>query len=78
MQNGQPVAYASCALTSMEIHYAQELLAIVYACDHFNACIYGRDTVHVESHHKPLESIMLKPLKSAPKRLQRMLLKLQK
>ena len=32
----------------------------------------------METDHKPLESIMLKPLNSAPKRLQRMLLKLQK
>ena len=81
MQNGQPVAYASLALTPTETHYAQiekELLAIVYACDHLDAYIYGRDTVHVETDHKPLESIMLKPLISAPKRLQRMLLKLQK
>ena len=81
MQDGQPVACASRALTPTENHYTQiekELLAIVYACDHFDAYIYGRDTVHVETDHKPLESIMLKPLNSAPKRLQRMLLKLQK
>ena len=81
IQNGQPVAFASRALTPMETQYAQiekELLAIVYACDLFDAYIYGRDTVHVETDHKPLESIMLKPLNSAPKRLQRMLLKLQK
>ena len=66
---------------SEDNHYAQiekELLAIVYTCDHFDAYIYGRDTVHVETDHKPLESIMLKPLNSAPKRLQRMLLRLQK
>ena len=81
MQNGQPVAYASRALTSAETRYAQiekELLAIVFACDHFDAYIYGRDAVHVETDHKPLECIVLKPLNGAPKRLQRMLLRLQK
>ena len=57
MQNGQPVAYASRALTPAKTNYAQiekELLAIVYACDHFDAYIHGRDAVHVKTDHKPL------------------------
>ena len=73
LQNEQPVAYASRALTSAETRYAQiekELLAIVYGCDHFESYVYGREVVHVETDHKPLEMIMLKPLDSAPKRLQ--------
>ena len=90
MQNGQPVASTSRALTVAstsralmvrETRYAQiekELLAIVFACDHFEAHIFGRDKVHVETDHKPLESIVLKSLNSGPKRLQRMLLRLQK
>ena len=81
LQNGQPVAYASRALTSAETRYAQiekELLSIVFACDRFEAYIYGRDNVHVETDHKSLESIVVKPLNCAPKRLQRMLLRLQK
>ena len=81
MQGGQPVAYASRALSPAETRYAQiekELLAIVFGCDHFEAYVYGRDIVHVETDHKPLEMIMLKSLNSAPKRLQRMLLHLQK
>lgn len=81
MQNGQPVAYASRALTPTETRYAQiekELLAIVFACDHFEAYIYGRDRVTVETDHQPLEMIVRKPLNNAPKRLQRMLLQLQK
>ena len=84
MQTGQPVAYASRALTPPETRYAQienELLAIVFACDRFEAYIYGRDRVSIESDHNPLEMIVLKPLgslSSAPKRLQRMLLQLQK
>ena len=81
LQNGQPVAYTSRALTDAETRYAQiekELLAIVFACERFEPYVYGRDEVHVESDHQPLESIFLKPLHSAPKRLQRMLLRLQK
>ena len=45
MQNAQLVAYASRALTSAEMRYAQikkELLAIVFACECFEAYIYGR------------------------------------
>ena len=81
LQKGQPVAYASRALTSAETRYTQiekELLAIVYDCEHFEPYVYGREVVHVESDHKPLEMIVLKSLDSAPKRLQRMLLQLQK
>ena len=81
MQNGQPVAYASRALTPAETRYAQkekELLAIVFACDRSDAYVYGRDLVNVETDHKPLEPIFVKPLAATPKRLQRMLLRLQK
>ena len=38
LQNGQPVAYASRALTDAETCYVQvkkELLAILFACEHF-------------------------------------------
>ena len=44
LQNGQPVAYASRALSQAETRYAQiekVLLAIVFACDHFEAYVYG-------------------------------------
>ena len=81
LQNGQPVAYASRALTSAETRYAQiekELLAIVLACERFETYIYGREVITIETDHKPLETIVLKPLHSAPQRLQRMLLRLQK
>jgi len=81
MQNGQPVAYASRALTPTETRYAQiekELLAIVFGCENFEAYTHGRDVVQVETDHQPLETILRKPLHSAPSRLQRMLLRLQK
>ena len=80
LQNGQSVAYASRSLTDNERNYAQiekELLAIVFGAEKFNQYTYGRK-VYVESDHKPLEVIYRKPLATAPKRLQRMLLRLQK
>jgi len=80
MQNGQPVAYASRSMTDTEVNYAQiekEMLAIVFAVERFEQCVYGRP-VKVQTDHKPLESIFKKSLTSAPKRLQRMLLRLQR
>ena len=80
MQNGQPCAYASRSMTDTEVHYAQiekEMLSIVFAVERFEQCVYGRP-VKVETDYKPLESIFKKSLISAPKRLQRMLLRLQK
>lgn len=80
MQNDHPVAYSSRALTKTECNYAQiekELLAIVFGMEKFEHYVYGRH-VTVESDHKPLEIITKKSLVNAPKRLQRMLLRLQK
>lgn len=56
----------------------KELLLTVFACDHFDAYVYGRDLVNVETDHKPLEQILIKPLAATLKCLQRMLLHLQK
>ena len=80
MQCGQPVAFASRALTECESRYAQiekECLAIVFACERFNSYLYGRDVVNVETDHMPLEAIFKKPLEATPARLQRMRLRLQ-
>ena len=80
LQNGHPVAYSSRALTATERNYAQiekELLAIVFACEKFDQYIFGKSDVVVESDHKPLETIFRKPIHNAPKRLQRMRLRLQ-
>ena len=63
----------------MERNYAQiekELLAIVFGLERFHQFTYGVP-VWVESDHKPLEMITRKALHMAPKRLQRMLLRLQ-
>ena len=80
MQQGQPVAYASRSMTETEVNYAQiekEMLAILFGVERFQQCVFGR-SVKVDTDHKPLESIFRKSLLSAPKRLQRMLLRLQK
>ena len=71
LQEGQPIAFASRALTDTETRYAQiekEMLAIVFAAEKFDQYTFGH-SVTVQSDHKPLESILKKPLFSAPKRL---------
>ena len=78
IQDGKPVAFASRALTHTEKQYAQiekELLAIVYGTEPFHQYTYGRP-VKVESDHKPQEILQLKPLSAAPRRLQKMMMRL--
>ena len=80
MQEGQPVAFGARGLTPTERNYAQiekEMLAIVAGCEKFDQYIYGQKVI-VETDHKPLVSIYRKPIHNAPKRLQRMLLRLQR
>ena len=80
LQQGKPIAYISRALTLTEQRYAQmekEMLAIVFALERFHQYTFGRQ-VHVYSDHKPLESILRKPLAQAPRRLQGMMMRLQK
>ena len=53
MQEGKPIAYASCALTETQQRYSQierETLAIVFGCSKFNNFIFGQH-VTVESDH---------------------------
>ena len=76
----QPIAFASKSLMDAETRYAnieRELLAIIFACQHFSTYLLGRSFV-AESDHKPLEIIAMKNLANAPPRLQRMLLELQR
>ena len=77
-QNGQPIAFASRALSDAETRYAQiekELLAVVFGLEKFPQYTCGRP-VTVQSDHKRLEVIVKKPVFKAPKRLQRLLLRL--
>ena len=81
MHEGQPICYASRAMTETEQNYTQiekELLAIMLACEQFNDYIYGQDIAHVGSDHKPLESVFKREIHLAPRRLQRTRLRLQK
>ena len=80
MQKGKPLEYRSRSLSESEKRYAQikkELLAVTYAAEKFHDYIYGRP-VKIYTDHHPLITIIKKPLQDAPKRLQTMLLRLQK
>ena len=71
LQNGRPIAYASRSLTDTEQSYAQiakEMLAFLFSLEKFNQYTFGRH-VRVSSDHKPLESILSKPLAVAPEDL---------
>ena len=80
LQEGRPIAFASRALSTSEKNYAQiekEMLAIVYGLQKFDHFTFGRQ-VKIVTDHKPLVAIMSKSLSSAPKRLQSMLLQIQR
>ena len=75
MQGGQPIQFASRALTETEKRYSQiekELLSIVYGLTRFHIYTYGRK-VTVYNDHKPLATILKKPVEDNPVTLQRML-----
>jgi len=81
LQGGKPVFFTSRAMTKTEERYAQiekEMLAILHCCIKLDQFIYGRNMITIETDHKPLVSIFKKPISDSPKRLQRMLLHLQK
>ena len=75
------MAYSSKSLTPTEQHYAQiekEFLAIVEAFNKFDQWLLGKSDKTVHTDHQPLQSIFQKDLASAPKRLQKMMLFLQR
>ena len=77
----QPVAYSSKILTPTEQRYAQiekECLAIVEAFNKSNQLLLGKSDITVHTDHQPLESIFQKDVASASKRLQKMMLFLQR
>ena len=79
LQNNQPLAFASRALRQTEQRYAQiekECLSIVFGCEKFHQYLLGRDSIHIQTDHKPLDVIFKKPLLPAPQQLLWMLLKL--
>ena len=80
-QKNRVVGYASRTLNRTERNYAQiekELLSIVFGCTRFDQFLAGNSQITVKTDHKPLLSIFKKPLIKAPKRLQLMLMALQR
>jgi len=68
MQGGQPVQYASRALTETEKRYSQienEMLSIVFGLTRFNTYTYGRK-VTIYNDHKPLAAVLKKPIEDNP------------
>ena len=79
IQGGKPVRFLSKALTPAEANYSnigRELLAVLFACEKLRRYTFGRK-ITVRTDHKPLQSIF-QPVRLAPARLQRMLLRLSK
>ncbi|CAC5403353.1 unnamed protein product [Mytilus coruscus] len=80
LQEDRPVAYANRDLTDTETRYAQikkELLSVIFGLEKFHSYTCGR-TVRVISDHKPLESFVKNHFHEVPKRLKRMISRLQK
>ena len=81
LQNDQPVCFTSHRLNNTETNYAQiekECLAIVSCMEKWHQYLYGKHNITVHTDYQPLETIFKKPLSKAPRRLQRMMLKLQR
>ena len=80
LQEGHPVCFTSHTFRTTEKNYAQiekECLAIVSCMEKWHHYPYGKHDITVHSDHQPLETIFKKPLSRAPRRLQRMMLRLQ-
>ena len=63
----------------MEQRYSpieKEMLAVTWSVEKFHRYTYWRHTM-IRSDHKPLERIIIKPLKDIPRRLQGFQLRLQ-
>ncbi|GBP53067.1 Retrovirus-related Pol polyprotein from transposon 17.6 [Eumeta japonica] len=76
-QNQHPIAYASRTLSETERRYnttEKELLAVLWACQHFRPYIYGRK-FNLETDHQPLT--WLSKLKEPNAKLTRWRLRLQ-
>lgn len=80
LQGGKPIEYASRSLSSSQRKWAQiekEALSILFGLEKFDQYTYGRKVI-IENDHKPLEVILKKPLSAAPRRLQDIMMKLNR
>ena len=78
LQEGQPVVYASRALTDTECRYSnieRELLGVVFGLKRLHHYTFGK-SITVETDHQPLTSIWKKTIATSSPRLQRLLLRL--
>ena len=72
LQGGRPTEFASRTLTQAELKWAQtekETLSLVFGLERFDQYTYGRK-VHIQNDHKPLATILKKPLSQASRRIQ--------
>ena len=80
LQDKGPIEYRSKLWTETESRYSnieREMLAVVHGLEKFHYYVYGR-RVTVETDYKPLEAIFKKHLATAPPRIARMMLRIQK
>ena len=78
LQEGQPVIYASRALTDTEWRYSnieRELLGVVFGLERLHHYTFGQ-SITVETDHQLLTSIWKKTIATSSPRLQRLLLRL--
>ncbi|UYV75562.1 K02A2.6-like, partial [Cordylochernes scorpioides] len=78
-QQGVPITYSSTALSAAQNKYSQiekELLAVYFGCKRNHLYLYGRKFTAFTD-HKPLLTIMKKPMVDLSPRLQRLVLQLQ-
>ena len=79
LQNGQPVEFASCSLSSAQQRYSQiekEFLAVQFGLIRLHQFVYGQH-VEIETDHRPLLGIVRKDLNALSPRLLRMRLRNQ-
>ncbi|KAK2701689.1 hypothetical protein QYM36_019670 [Artemia franciscana] len=79
IQNENIISFSSRSLNTTEQKYSQiekELYAIVFGIRHFHQYLYGHSFV-VVTDHKPLETLINRPMQKSSPRLQRMLLQIQ-
>ena len=68
LQKGRPIAYASRKLRESELSWApieNEMQAVVFSTQKFREYILGKTTL-VQTDHKPLQTILRKPMATAP------------
>ena len=80
IQDEKPVYYASRALTETESRYSnieRFLLAAMWSSEHFNHYIEGNHVV-LQTDHKALVSIWMKPIHTASLKIPRLLLRMSR